>query len=824
MKERNVTPIVSFLQNAAGAPGGGPAAVAQQGGGAAFLQMLFSGVPVGLAPSEGRVLPAFGTTALSPAVGTSVPFSLLKPPASGSPTDGDAALDAVIRETSAALPKEFVMPAADVLRQAAALALQGTAGTPASPVRKSSAAPDAPATDAAAALAQAVLGAASVAPLEAPKNGFATDASDGNPAPYAPQGGRRPLPSIPKEDVVAALNAAGQRTAETGRRPLPPLAMQDVAAALTAAKKGISSPTSPENAGRRLPSLPTQDVVAALQAAKKGAPDVAPAANDPSSPFGQSRKLSPVSMAEALAAQDVPTGAIPPLRLQEGRPPALPSIPATDLFAASAAAAQYASTGAIPPLRLQEGRPPALPSIPATDLFAALTPVNDAGEGAVETAAPPSPASPSQADLNALWESVRRRLETDGAVLPPPAPKDGDNPALAMIKRLDASLSGMIDAKLDALGGADEVLRLLPEGKTKTELTLYVSRKETTTLSIETSPAETEEPGEGNAHLQALQDMLAKLRLVYDLTASGLLDKGTVTESMQRYVRESVTFSKTTETEIALHAVPSDALLDALPKRLPLGAEEDAPPLPPKEGDPVLRQTAQHAPSTPAAPSPSSAPTSPDEPAAPYVPEARGVKETASAPADAPKATREAPPLPPSLLSFASHMQEAPAKDLQTASLSAYGSGGSPKYEETVLAQVRMAVASAGANGITEGKIRLKLHPKELGGVDIRVEKGADGRHAVTVMADRAETLTLLQKQESDLRGMLYAALKSDAGNTMFSFLHQGDTGGQRHKFRDGDEGTGNGNGGGGAGTALADAEREPGSAYHVHSLVNMQV
>jgi|GEM_PF-5858845 len=95
---------------------------------------------------------------------------------------------------------------------------------------------------------------------------------------------------------------------------------------------------------------------------------------------------------------------------------------------------------------------------------------------------------------------------------------------------------------------------------------------------------------------------------------------------------------------------------------------------------------------------------------------------------------------------------------------------GSP---EDVMAQIKFGMG-AGVGGSTTSNISVQLRPKELGKVDISIQVASDGKTHVMVMAEKTDTLNMLQKESSSLRGMLTDALKTDSGNLNFSFQQSG--------------------------------------------------
>tara|TARA_Y100001934_G_scaffold255213_1_gene321976 strand:- start:101 stop:2437 length:2337 start_codon:yes stop_codon:yes gene_type:complete len=93
--------------------------------------------------------------------------------------------------------------------------------------------------------------------------------------------------------------------------------------------------------------------------------------------------------------------------------------------------------------------------------------------------------------------------------------------------------------------------------------------------------------------------------------------------------------------------------------------------------------------------------------------------------------------------------------------------------------QVFVQLTKAVQNG--QNKITVQLRPEELGRVEVKLDIGGDGKVKAMVMADKPETLDLLQKDSRILeRALQDAGLKTD--NNSLSFNLQGKEGnGQAH-------------------------------------------
>ncbi|MDJ0944108.1 MAG: flagellar hook-length control protein FliK [Kiloniellales bacterium] len=87
---------------------------------------------------------------------------------------------------------------------------------------------------------------------------------------------------------------------------------------------------------------------------------------------------------------------------------------------------------------------------------------------------------------------------------------------------------------------------------------------------------------------------------------------------------------------------------------------------------------------------------------------------------------------------------------------------------EQVAVQIRRAVAAG------NDRISIRLHPAELGRVQVRLEIAEDGHVRALITAERAETLDLMQR---DLRGLERAlqdaGLKTESGSLSFSLQDQ---------------------------------------------------
>ena len=101
----------------------------------------------------------------------------------------------------------------------------------------------------------------------------------------------------------------------------------------------------------------------------------------------------------------------------------------------------------------------------------------------------------------------------------------------------------------------------------------------------------------------------------------------------------------------------------------------------------------------------------------------------------------------------------------------------------TAVDQVAVKLANTAKDG--GGRISIQLNPEELGKVDVKMEIGRDGLVKATVLADKAETLDLLQRDAKALEKALQdAGLKTDRDSLDFD-LRGRDGGDGRNNGRD---------------------------------------
>ena len=66
--------------------------------------------------------------------------------------------------------------------------------------------------------------------------------------------------------------------------------------------------------------------------------------------------------------------------------------------------------------------------------------------------------------------------------------------------------------------------------------------------------------------------------------------------------------------------------------------------------------------------------------------------------------------------------------------------------------------------------VRIKLHPEDLGKIDIQMDVGDDGKTAIRIIADKVETLEMLRRDSHSLEKALKdTGVRTDAGSLQFS-------------------------------------------------------
>jgi Meckel syndrome type 1 protein len=154
----------------------------------------------------------------------------------------------------------------------------------------------------------------------------------------------------------------------------------------------------------------------------------------------------------------------------------------------------------------------------------------------------------------------------------------------------------------------------------------------------------------------------------------------------------------------------------------------------------------------------------------------------AAAPAATP--AREMAPPPPLAVPLA------PPTESQALAPPRQAPSASPAHQ---VAPVVVAVALSQGNGST---LTVRLNPGELGQVEVRIERPADGSAAqVKVVAERPETLALLQRDAPELgRALQQAGIQQDSCRLSFSLGGGQDQAGQGNNQGTGTQGSGAGN------------------------------
>lgn len=97
-----------------------------------------------------------------------------------------------------------------------------------------------------------------------------------------------------------------------------------------------------------------------------------------------------------------------------------------------------------------------------------------------------------------------------------------------------------------------------------------------------------------------------------------------------------------------------------------------------------------------------------------------------------------------------------------------------PNLERPVsLNEVTVQIHRAAARG--ENRIRIQLHPAELGQIDVRLKVGADGIVRAAIHVERPETMDFMQRDARGLeRALQDAGLKTDSGSLSFNLRDSG--------------------------------------------------
>ncbi len=124
--------------------------------------------------------------------------------------------------------------------------------------------------------------------------------------------------------------------------------------------------------------------------------------------------------------------------------------------------------------------------------------------------------------------------------------------------------------------------------------------------------------------------------------------------------------------------------------------------------------------------------------------------------------------------------------------------------------QIAIQVQRAQVAG--QERISIKLHPAELGRIEVRLENASDGTLRAVISAERSETLDLLQRDARGLeRALQEAGVKTDSGSLNFSLRGNGQGQGQQ---AEGNGGSGHSGAGDQGGSDGADAVPDPTQPY----------
>ena len=105
----------------------------------------------------------------------------------------------------------------------------------------------------------------------------------------------------------------------------------------------------------------------------------------------------------------------------------------------------------------------------------------------------------------------------------------------------------------------------------------------------------------------------------------------------------------------------------------------------------------------------------------------------------------------------------------QSAAAGARPAVAAPPLPEQLTVHIQKAVREG------TDRINIQLRPAELGRIEVRLEFAQDGRLNAAVLADRAETLELLQRDSRVLeRALQDAGLKADSGSLTFNLRGEG--------------------------------------------------
>ncbi len=96
-----------------------------------------------------------------------------------------------------------------------------------------------------------------------------------------------------------------------------------------------------------------------------------------------------------------------------------------------------------------------------------------------------------------------------------------------------------------------------------------------------------------------------------------------------------------------------------------------------------------------------------------------------------------------------------------------------PEKPQAPAEQIAVKIRQAVGEGLD--KINIKLHPADLGRIEVKLDVAKDGTVSATVLAEKPETLDLLQKDQRGLQQALTdSGLKVDTANLNFGLQAQG--------------------------------------------------
>lgn len=91
---------------------------------------------------------------------------------------------------------------------------------------------------------------------------------------------------------------------------------------------------------------------------------------------------------------------------------------------------------------------------------------------------------------------------------------------------------------------------------------------------------------------------------------------------------------------------------------------------------------------------------------------------------------------------------------------------------ESVVAQIKFGMAAAAAKG--DKQVTIQLYPKELGTVDVHMKISATKGVEITMIADKSDTASMLQREAQNLKDALNDALKNQNTQLNFAFREDG--------------------------------------------------